>query len=353
MGHGNAPLTPEGRRRLCERIEEGRPIAHVADEAGVSRQRLGVWYARWCKEGEAGLVDRSSRPLRSPNILSDELGDLIEALRRETKKGPGRIAGELALLGHTVAPATVHRELVRRGINRLRDMDPPTGEDMRETVRYEHGAPGDMLHVDVKKVGKIPVGGGWRAHGRDSEAALASRRKANKRPGYTYLHVAIDDHSRIAYVECHENEQATTAVAFFERALAFFALHGITVVKSVLTDNGSCYKSKLWKAMCQERGIKHRRTRRQTPKTNGKVERFNRTMKDEWLYVRVYLSEEARRDALVKFLNEYNFDRPHSSIRNKPPMSRAPSPGPRLDVGVPTHEQIEPEVHDDQLTLDL
>jgi transposase InsO family protein len=353
VGHGNAPLTPEGRRRLCERIDDGRPIAHIADEAGVSRQRLGVWYARWQKEGEAGLHDRSSRPLRSPNILSDELGDLIEALRRETKKGPGRISGELALLGHKVAPATVHRELVRRGINQLRTLDPPTGENMRETVRYEHGAPGDMLHIDVKKVGKIPKGGGWRAHGRDSEEALRSRRKANKRPGYTYLHVCVDDNSRIAYVECHDDEKAVTAVAFWQRARAFYAGHGITVIKSVLTDNGSCYISGLWKQAMKDAGVKHRRTRRQTPKTNGKVERFNRTMKDEWLYIRVYLSEEDRRIALIPFLNEYNFDRPHSSIRNVPPMTRAPVPGPRLEIGVPTDVQTEAIDDDDQLTLDF
>ena len=346
--HGNAPLTPEGRRLLVERIDEGRPISHVADEAGVSRQRLSIWYQRWLKEGEAGLEDHSSRPLRSPNLLNTEIGDRIEVLRREEKLGPDRISGRLAMEGITVAPATVHRELKRRGLNRLRDLDRPTGETMRKVIRYEHGAPGDMLHIDVKKVGTIPDGGGWRVHGRDSQAALESRRKANKRPGYTYLHACVDDHSRLAYVEAHDNERAVTAVEFFERCLIFYATHGITV-RSVLTDNGSAYISGLWKAALRDHQVKHRRTRRQTPKTNGKVERFNRTMKDEWLYVRAYTSEEDRRAHLVPFLNTYNYDRPHTSIGNKPPISRAPEPGPRL-----TAEPIElPDDRDGQLALDL
>lgn len=349
MGHANAPLTPEGRRRLVERIDEGRPISHVADEAGVSRQRLGVWYQRWLKEGEAGLQDHSSRPLRSPNLLSDEIGDLIEQLRREQKLGPDRISGRLNTMGYKVAPATVHRELKRRGLNRLRDLDRPTGENMRPIVRYEHGAPGDMLHIDVKKVGKIPDGGGWRVHGRDSEEALKSRRKANHRPGYTYIHACVDDHSRIAYAECHDNERAVTAVEFFERALIFYASHGITSIKSVLTDNGSAYISNLWKAALRDAQVKHRRTRRQTPKTNGKVERFNLTMKTEWLYVRAYSSEEDRRNHLVPFLNEYNHDREHTSIGNRPPMSRAPTPGPKLTL----EPIVLPTDRAGQMSLDL
>lgn len=216
MAHGNAPLTPEGRRRLCERIDEGRPICHVADEAGVSRQRMGVWYSRWLEEGEAGLEDRSSRPAVSPNQTLEEVEDLIEQIRRETKRGPAYISGLLAANGIIVPPATVHRVLVRRRINRRSTMDPPTGEDMRHVIRYEHGAPGDMIHIDVKKVGKIPVGGGWRGHGKDSEQALVSKRKANRRPGYTYLHAAIDDNSRIAYVEPLENEQAVLRIAHVE-----------------------------------------------------------------------------------------------------------------------------------------
>lgn len=330
MPHANAPFTPEGRRRLVARVlEDGRAISHVADEANVSRQRLSVWVRRFELLGEEGLVDRSSRPARSPNLLPEHIGDEIERLRRTLKKGPDYISGLLAQQGITVSAATVHRELKRRGINRLRTLDPPTGEDAREVVRYEHLAPGDMIHIDVKKVGKIPDGGGWRVHGRDSEQALKSRRKANKRAGYTYIHAAVDDHSRLAYAECLNDERAVTAVEFYERAAIFFAGHGITI-RSVLTDNGSCYISGLWKAAMRDSDVKHRRTRRQTPRTNGKVERFNKTMKDEWLYVRAYSSEIDRRNHLVPFLNEYNHDRPHSSIGNRPPILRAPEPGPRM-----------------------
>lgn len=351
MAHANAPLTPEGRRRLIDRILlDGRPISHVADEAGVSRQRLSVWLRRYELLGEEGLEDRSSRPARSPNQIPEETGDLIEALRRTHKIGPDRISGELALRKIYVSPAGVHRELKRRGLNKLRTLDPPTGEDARKVIRYEHAEPGDMLHIDVKKVGKIPDGGGWRVHGRDSEQALASRRKANKKPGYTYLHAAVDDNSRLAYVECHDNERAVTAIEHLERALIFYASHGIVVVRSILTDNGSAYISGAWKAALAEHQIKHRRTRRQTPRTNGKVERFNRTMKDEWLYVRSYTSEIDRRNHLVPFLNTYNHDRPHSGVGNRPPIARAPEPGPRL-----THEPIVAPLTDraGQLSLDL
>lgn len=316
----------------------------------MSRQRLSIWLHRFELLGEAGLEDRSSRPARSPNQTPEEIGDLIEQIRREKKWGPDRISGELALVKIYVSPATVHRELCRRGLNRLRTIDPPTGENSREPVRrYEHGAPGDMLHIDVKKVGKIPDGGGWRAHGRDSEAALMSKRKANKKPGYTYLHAAVDDNSRLAYVECHDNERAVTAIEHMERSLIFFASHGFEPVRSILTDNGSAYISGAWKAALGEHGIKHRRTRRQTPQTNGKVERFNRTMKDEWLYVRSYTSEIDRRNHLVPFLNYYNHDRPHSAIGNRPPISRAPDAGPRL-----THDPIvlSPD-RAGQLALDL
>lgn len=305
-------------------------MSHVADEAGVSRQRLSEWYRRWVDFGEDGLKDRSSRPARSPRLTDDELADEIEKVRRETKWGPARISGYFSIRGIKIAPSTVHRVLQRRGISRRRDLDPPTGENMREVVRYEHNAPGDMLHIDVKKVGKIPFGGGWAVHGRDSEQALKSRRKKNKRPGYTYIHAAVDDNSRLAYAECLNDERAVTAVEFLERALIFFASHGIPKVDMILTDNGSCYISGLWKHACADRGIRHKRTRRQTPRTNGKVERFNLTMKNEWLYIRAYSSEEDRREHLVPFLNDYNHDRSHSSIGNRPPVSRAPLPGPRL-----------------------
>ena len=250
-GHPNAPLTPAGRRRLCERVDAGRPISHVAAEAGISRRCLAKWYARYRADGEDGLHDHSSRPDASPTQTADDVADLVEAMRRQSKHGAARLAADLARLhGVAIAPSTVHRILVRRGISHLRDLDPPTGHQMREIVRYEYGHPGDMIHVDIKKLGRIPDGGGWHSHGRDSDAARASKRKGagTGRVGYVYLHSAVDDHSRLAYTESLPNEKAATAVAFWHRAVAFFAAHGITRIVRCLTDNGSCYRSREWGA---------------------------------------------------------------------------------------------------------
>ena len=324
-GHPNAPLTPEGRRRLCERIDAGRPVAHVAAEAGISRRCLAKWYARWQAHGENGLLDLSSRPTTSPVRTPEEIADLVEALRRQTKHGPARLTSDLQRLhGITLAPATVHRVLVRRGLNRLRDLDPPTGEQLREVIRYEHDRVGDMVHVDVKKLGRIPEGGGWRMHGVGSDAARASKRTGpgTGKVGYTYLHSALDDHSRLAYTEALEDEQAATAVAFWHRAVAFFAAHDITVIRRVLTDNGSCYRSHAWRDAVAATGTKHKRTRPYTPRTNGKVERYNGTLAQEWAYVRDYTSERERRAALADFLNYYNHERPHAALGGRPPISR-------------------------------
>ncbi len=324
-GHRNAPLTPEGRRRLCLRVAAGRPIAHVAAEAGISRRCLAKWYARWQAHGENGLVDRPSRPASSPQRTPDKIADLIEALRQQTKHGPARLAADLKRLhGITLAPATVHRVLVRRGLNRLRDLDPPTGEQLREVIRYEHERPGDLVHVDVKKLGRIPAGGGWRMHGIGTEAARASKRTGpgTGRVGYTYLHSALDDHSRLAYTETLEDERALTAAAFWRRAAAFFATHDIAPIHRVLTDNGACYRSRAWADALATTGTKHKRTRPYTPRTNGKVERFNGTLAREWAYVRAYTSEQDRRAALADFLNYYNHDRPHAALGGRPPISR-------------------------------
>jgi transposase InsO family protein len=324
-GHRNAPLTPEGRLRLCLRIDEGRPIAHVAAEAGISRRCLAKWYARWRAHGENGLLDHSSRPATSPARTAEDVADLVEALRRQTKYGPARLAAELQRLrGVTVAPATVHRVLVRRGLNRLRDLDPPTGEQLHEVVRYEHDRAGDLVHVDIKKLGRIPTGGGWRMHGVGTDAARASKRvgPGAGKVGYTYVHSAIDDHSRLAYTEALEDEKSMTAVAFWHRAVAFFAAHGITPIHRVLTDNGSCYRSRVWAAALVTTKTKHKRTRPYTPRTNGKVERFNGTLAREWAYVRNYNSEHERRVALADFLNYYNHERPHTALSGKPPISR-------------------------------
>ena len=310
---------------MCLRVDAGRPIAHVAAEAGISRRCLAKRYARWLAHGGDGLTDRSSRPIASPNRTSEDIADLVEALRRQTKYGPARLAAELQkLYGITVAPATVHRVLVRRGLSRLRDLDPPTGEQLREVVRYEHDRVGDLVHVDVKKLGGIPTGGGWRMHDRGTEAARAAKRTGpgTGKVGYTYLHTAIDDHSRLAYTEALDDEKAVTAAAFWHRSVAFFAAHDITPIRRVLTDNGSCYRSRAWAAALVVTGTKHKRTKPYTPRTNGKVERFNGTLAREWAYVRAYTSEQECRAALANFLNYYNHERPHSALGGRPPISR-------------------------------
>ncbi len=233
MPHPNAPLTPEGRRRLCERVDAGRPISHVAAEAGVSRQTLGKWHERWTVEGEQGLVDRSSRPATSPKQTHVQIEDLVEALRRSRKLGPVQLAGLLRAEGIELAASTIYRVLVRRGISRLRDLD-VGGEDLREpVVRYEWARPGDMVHVDVKKLGRIPDGGGHRVHGRTSAQHRAAQRAKNKgtKVGYVFLHSAVDDHSRLAYTEELGDERGATAAAFWARAVRFFRRHGIRKIR--------------------------------------------------------------------------------------------------------------------------
>ncbi|MGW3426205.1 IS481 family transposase [Streptomyces phaeochromogenes] len=288
-GHRNAPLTPEGRLRLCLRIHAGRPIVHVAAAAGISRRCLAKWYARWRAHGENGLLDHSSRPATSPARTPEDIADLVEVLRRQTKHGPARLAADLQRLhGVTLAPATVHRILVRRGLNRLRDLDPPTGEQLREVIRYEHDRVGDLVHVDVTKLGRIPTGGGRRMHSADTESACASKRTGpgTSKVGYTYLHSALDDHSRLACTEALDDEKAVTVVAFWHRAVAFFAAHSITPIRRCLTRNGACYRSTAWADALAATGTKHKRTRPYTPRTNGKVERYNETLTREWAYVR-------------------------------------------------------------------
>lgn len=297
---------------------------------------LGVWYGRWQEFGEAGLLDMSSRPSTSPNQTPLDVEQQIVGLRRDKKWGAQRIASSInRARGLTLSSATVQRVLVSHGISRLRDMDLPTGNTVREIRRYEHAVAGDMVHVDVKKVGKIPPGGGHAVHGRGTDKARASKRGKGRRIGYTYLHCAVDDHSRLGYIECLEDEKGTTAAAFWRRARAFFAEHGIITIHRVLTDNGSAYRSRAFNVALDEASTVHKFTKPYTPKTNGKVERFNRTLKDEWLNVRPYASEEARRAAVVAFLNEYNHEREHSSLRYAVPSSRVPLDTYRLSVEAP------------------
>ena len=289
------------------RIEAGRPVAHVADEMQISRPTAYKWWRRYCEEGIAGLGDRSSRPRSCPHQTPRRVERRIEGLRRSRKLGPARIAGILEM-----PTSTVHRVLVRLGLNRLRWMDRPTGRVIRRIVMDR---PGELVHVDIKKLGRIPSGGGWRAHGRGNVA-----HHATTRVGYAFVHSAVDGYSRLAYSEILPNEQAVTAIGFWERAHAWFAAHGITVER-VLTDNGACYKTRFSAALTAA-GVRHTHTRPYRPQTNGKVERFNRTLLDEWAYVRVYRSDAHRARALDRWLHLYNHPRTHTSLGGEAPITR-------------------------------
>jgi transposase InsO family protein len=309
VSHRNARLTVYGRRLLVDRVLSGRPIAHVAAEMGVSRVTGSKWVARYRAEGEAGLADRSSRPRRTPGRTPERIEARVCRLRRERKLGPARIGPMLDL-----APSTVHRILRRHGISRLAWMDRPTGTVIR---RYERARPGELVHVDVKKLGRIPDGGGHRALGR------AAGRATRAGVGFDYIHSAVDDHSRLAYSEIHRDERAETCAAFLRRAAAFFAAHGIERIERVLTDNAWSYrKSALWKQALAQLGAAGKLTRAYRPQTNGKVERYNRTLLDEWAYTRPYTSNTERELALHDFLHAYNYHRCHTALAGQPPITR-------------------------------
>ena len=322
MSHRNAPLTPEGRLRLVRRCRY-RPIAHVAAEASLSRQCLSKWVNRYRVGGEDALGDHSSAPHHRPTQLSPELIGLIEELRRDKKWSARLISVELAERGHPVSAATVQRWLARLGINRRRDLD-TDGTNLREPSKKiiaRYG--GHMVHLDVKKVGRIPDGGGWRAHGRHSERNRGAGRAktAGARAGYVYLHSAIDGFSRLAYTEPLADEKAVTAVAFWARARAWFGAHGITRMTRIVTDNGSCYRAVAF-TRAVSHASRHQRIKPFTPKHNGKVERYQRTLADEVLYARPYTGEAERTTAIEVWNIHYNYHRPHTAAGNQPPASR-------------------------------
>jgi transposase InsO family protein len=262
------------------------------------------------------MTDRSSRPRSSPNRTHRRTERRIVALRFIRRWGPHRIAFHLHL-----ARATVERVLKRYRMPRLAHLDQNTGLPVRKPkpVRYEREKPGELVHMDIKKLGRIPDGGGWRVHGRT--IGNHNNKKAGR--GYAFLHHVVDDHSRLAYSEILADERKETAAAFWKRAEAFFAAHGITV-KAVLTDNGSCYRSGIW-AKTLGRRVKHRRTRPYRPQTNGKVERFNRTLREEWAYATTYTSEADRAAAYPKWLHHYNHHRGHTSLKGKSPADLVPT----------------------------
>jgi transposase InsO family protein len=304
--HGNGRLTPLGRLTMVLRIESGRPVAHVAAEMGISRPTAYKWWRRWQSDGLDGLVDRSSRPHHSPTQTAPEIEAAIAELRQELKLGPVRIGWRLG-----VPASTVHRVLVRLGLNRLAWLDRPTGRVIRHITTSRCG---ELVHMDVKKQGRIPPGGGWRVLGRAQSTGGHHR----KGLGYAFLHTAIDAHSRLAYTEVLDDERAGTTAGFWARAERFFNDHGIAV-EAVLTDNGPNYRSHLLRDALGS--IEHRFTRPYRPQTNGKVERFHRTLAEEWAYIRPYSSESERVAALDAWLHLYNHHRHHSALGG-PPITR-------------------------------
>jgi transposase InsO family protein len=319
VSHRNAPLTPTGRLRLAKCVvEDGWPVRRAAERFQVSHTTVARWAARYRELGPAGMADRSSRPHVSPSRTPVRTERRIMKLRAGQRLGPARIAFRLGL-----NPSTVHRVLTRYGCPRLAHLDRATGQPVR---RYERAAPGELVHVDIKKLGNIPDGGGWRAVGpaqgeRNAQATTRARRNCKPVIGYSYLHTAVDDYSRLAYSEILPDERKETAVAFWHRASAFYAIAGITIER-VMTDNGSCYKSFAWRDALAAAGITHKRIRPYRPQTNGKVERFNRTLLDEWAYARPYRSEAERRAEFDTWLHTYNHHRGHTALGGLPPASR-------------------------------
>lgn len=321
-------------------IDAGRPVAHVAEEMGISRQAADKWVRRFKADPINGLLDRDSRPKSSPKASPDELVNIVLRVRMEKRWGAAKAAAFLQGQGYDVSAVTCHRIWDRHGLSRLTDFLPdgtPAREPRAKPHTVDIKAPGNIVHIDVKKVGKIPFGGGWWAHGRGSEGHLVSKRKANHRPGKTCIHAAVDAHSRLAYIEQHDDEKAPTVVEFWLRAVEFFAAHGITI-KQVTSDNGPAYKSRLFAAAVAQTETRHHRTDAYSPKQNGKVEAFNKLMKREVLQARAYESEEERRAALVEWVNDYNHIRPHGSLKQKPPITRCPTDG----GGVFVTLQVEP-----------
>ena len=322
--HANAALTPRARLKMAKLIVDGNwDIPRAAERFDVSWKTAKKWADRYEEEGPAGMYDRSSRPHHQPNRTPQPVVRKIVHLRWKQRLGPVEIGDRLGM-----PSSTVHAVLVRCRLNRLTHIDRATGEPIR---RYEHDKPGDLLHMDVKKLGRVPDGGGWRHVGRQqgekNRAATIARtgipRNKWRNPviGTCYLHTVIDDHSRVAYVEARDDEMKETAAEVLRNAVAWFAERGVTVER-VLTDNGGCYRSHLWRDTCAELGITPKRTRPYRPQTNGKIERFHRTLAEGWAFKKFYNSESARLAALPAWVHEYNHHRPHSAIGKAAPITR-------------------------------
>jgi transposase InsO family protein len=329
VSHANAALTPNTRLRLAKLVvEQHWSVAQAAEFYRVSWPTAARWARRYAELAAAGEVpvtsamlgDRSSRPHSSPTRTREPVKRKIVHLRWKKLMGPVQIAGRLSM-----PASTVYAVLARCKLNRLSNIDRRTGEPIR---RYERDHPGSLVHVDVKKLGNIPDGGGWRYLGKAQGAR--NRRSTPHKPrnhwdtpnmGRAFIHSVLDDHSRVVYSEIHDDEKAHTATAVLRRATTWFADRGITI-EEVLTDNGPCYRSGLWHHTCHDLHIKPRYTRPYRPQTNGKIERFHRTLADGWAYARLYTSETTRRNALPEWIHHYNHHRPHTAIGNVAPITR-------------------------------
>ena len=314
MSHANARLTPAGRFIMIQRIQSGRAVAHVAAEMGISRTTAWRWWRRFREEGLAGLVDRSSVARSHPSQTDPCRETRVRIMRHLTRRGPVFIAAKLGMQASTVG-----RVLRRHHTPLLRELDPVTGTVIRATRRsanrYEHDHPGSLIHIDVKKLGRIPDGGGWRAHGR-------SEKVRGRGIGYDYVHTVIDDHSRLAYAEIHDDEKGTTAAGVLERAIAFYAALGVNVER-VISDNAFAYRhSTAFRTVIDAHGIVQKFIRPHCPWTNGKVERLNRTLATEWAYAQPFTSNADRAAALPTWLDYYNLDRAHLGIGGKTPIDR-------------------------------
>lgn len=317
MSHRNARLNKYGRQLLVRRIEQGHRVADVAAQLGVSRTTAYKWWSRWQSEGDAGLDDRSSRPHHSPRRTPLLVELTIVSARLEHHAGPVQLAGELGLPASTIGAV-----LRRWQLPHLVDLDRITGELLRSRAtdrRYEHPRPGDLLHVDVKKLGRIPDGGGWRIAGVHADHRL-SRHKSS---GFEFVHVAVDDHSRVVYAEIHPDETAPTCASFLHNAATWFREQHAVIVRRVLTDNAKVYRTATdWIWVCNALQIKRRFIKPGCPWTNGKAERFNRTLLTDWAYAQPWLSTAERAAAFDAFIDRYNTRRRHTAAAGRPPITR-------------------------------
>ena len=308
MPHPHAKLTPFGRLLLIQRVETlGWPVCRAAASMGVSRQTAYKWLARWRLEGSPGLLNRSARPHTSPRVLPEPKVQEILTLRRQLRVGPHRLA---PLVGSP--RSTIYKVLRQRGLSRLRDLDRSTGVP----IRYVRERPGELLHIDMKPLGRVPTGGGHRILGK-------ARADRHQEQGYEIVHVAVDDASRLAFVQVLPDSRGPTAARFLLDAAVFFAEHGIQIER-VMTDRSPSYTlSKTFQRALHTLQTRHKVTRPYRPQTNGKAERFIQTLLAEWAYATLYTSNQERLEALPKWLHYYNHDRPHTALGGRTPVNRA------------------------------